>query len=106
MRNTLVILSAALAIGTMPAGAFAQSASTTVPKNGSCPSGFSVSGGTSCKSMNGRTAMPYVGGTCPSNWNRSGNYCVSYEKGAQGMVKDGGCPSGFSTSGGKYCVKN
>ena len=106
MRNTLIALSAALALGTMPNVAAAQSAGKVVDKKGSaCPSGFSTSG-SSCKSNGRATALPKVGSSCPSGFRSSGgNYCVSPD-GADATIKSGSCPSGYSTSNNKYCVKN
>ncbi len=100
MKKTFTIFAASvLAIGTAPA-AIAQSSSSEVSKNGSCPTGFKASG-SSCKSSS-KVALPKVG-SCPTGFKASGNYCVG-GKGDYAEIRDGSCPSGTKTSG-KYCVK-
>ncbi len=100
MKKTFTIFAAGiLAIGTAPA-AIAQSSSSEVAKDGSCPSGFSASG-SSCKSSS-KVAITRLG-SCPTGFKASGNYCVG-GKGDYAEVRDGSCPTGLKTSG-KYCVK-
>ena len=103
MRLKVAFLSAALALGTAPliiTPAAAQSSSSTVAKDGSCPKGFKQSG-SSCKSSS-KVAIVKIG-SCPTGFNASGNYCVG-DKGDEAMVRSGSCPSGMKASG-KYCVK-
>jgi hypothetical protein len=106
MRQTLITLSAALALGTMPAVVSAQSAGQVIDKIGtSYPKGFKSSG-SSCKATGRATALPKVNSSCPKGFQTSNNeYCVS-PSGAEATIKSGSCPSGFSTSNNKYCVKN
>lgn len=81
--------------------AFAQSSSTSVTKDGSCPSGFKASG-SSCKSSSGKVAIAKIG-SCPTGFKASSNYCVG-DKGDYAEVKSGSCSGGLKASG-KYCVK-
>lgn len=93
------IAAIALSVGTAPA-AFAQSSSSEVSKDGSCPKGFKASG-SSCKSSS-QVAIVKVG-SCPTGFKASANYCVG-DKGDYAEVRSGSCPSGLKASG-KYCVK-
>ena len=100
MRYLTILCAAALAIGTAP-GAYAQSSSSEVAKDGSCPTGFQ-SKGSSCVATGGKVALPRIG-SCPSGFKSSQNYCVG-ERGDYAEVRKGDCPTGLRTSG-KYCVR-
>ena len=103
MRIRIALLAAVLAIGTAPTlitPAAAQSSSSEVAKDGSCPKGFKASG-SSCKASN-QVAIVKVG-SCPTGFKASGNYCVG-GKDDYAEVRSGSCPSGLKASG-KYCVK-
>ena len=104
MRIRIALLSAALALGTAPVlitPAAAQSSSTEVAKDGSCPTGFKASGD-SCKSSSGKVAIVKIG-SCPTGFKASANYCVG-DKGDYAEVKSGSCKSPLKASG-KYCIK-
>jgi hypothetical protein len=108
MRTPFLILTAALALGTMPPAAMAQSSGKVIAKVGSsCPHGFSSSGSSKCVSNGSTVAIVKVGSSCPSGFSTSGsNYCVSKKSGAKAIVKSGSsCPSGMKSSGSRYCVK-
>lgn len=103
MRIKVAFISAVLALGTAPVlvtPAVAQSASSTVAKDGSCPKGFKQSG-SNCTSSS-QVAITKIG-SCPTGFKASGNYCVG-DKGDEAIVRSGSCPSGMKTSG-KYCIK-
>ena len=103
MRIRIAVLSAALALGTAPmlvTPAHAQSSSSEVSKDGSCPKGFKQSG-SSCKSSSS-VAITKIG-SCPTGFKASGNYCVG-DKGDYAEVKSGSCKAPLKASG-KYCVK-
>jgi hypothetical protein len=102
MKTLTIITAAALATsGLYVPAAFAQSSSSSVAKDGSCPSGFKASG-SSCKSSSGKVAIAKIG-SCPTGFKASSNYCVG-DKGDYAEVKSGSCPGGLKASG-KYCVK-
>lgn len=101
MRLSLLTLSFALAIGTAPAMVLAQSSSSEVERDGSCPSGFKSSG-SACKSSSGKVAIVKLG-SCPTGFKASAKYCVG-DRGDYAEVRSGSCPSGLKASG-KYCVK-
>lgn len=104
MRIRIALLTAMLVLGTAPvlvAPASAQSSSSEVSKDGSCPKGFKQSG-SSCKSSN-QVAITKIG-SCPTGFKASGNYCVG-DKGDYAEVKSGSCSSGLKASG-KYCIKS
>lgn len=97
------IIAAALTLGTAPifaAPASAQSSSSEVAKDGSCPKGFKQSGD-SCKSSS-KVAVIKLG-SCPTGFKAYGNYCVG-DKGDYAEVKSGSCSSGLKASG-KYCIR-
>ncbi|MEO0464675.1 MAG: hypothetical protein AAF127_16230 [Pseudomonadota bacterium] len=103
MRLRLTALAALLALGTAPvltAPAAAQSTSSEVAKDGSCPKGFKASG-SSCKSSS-YVAITKIG-SCPTGFKAYGNYCVG-DKGDYAEVKSGSCKSPLKASG-KYCIK-
>lgn len=75
-----------------------------LPKNGSCPSGYSTSGNYCNPGSNARFAIQKTG-SCPSGYSTSGNYCLAGSNARYAIPKSGSCPSGHSTSG-KYCLKN
>ncbi|GMN13731.1 hypothetical protein [Altererythrobacter sp. MTPC7] len=101
MKFLIPAFAAALAIGTMPQTAMAQSSGTEVDRDGSCPTGFK-SKGSSCVSTGGKVAITKIG-SCPSGFKSSAKYCVG-DSGDYAEVRDGDCPTGLKTSG-KYCVK-
>lgn len=103
MRIRIAVLTAALALGSVPViitPAMAQSSSSEVAKAGSCPEGFKQSG-SSCKSSS-QVAITKIG-SCPTGFKASGNYCVG-DKGDYAEVKSGSCKTGLKASG-KYCIK-
>jgi hypothetical protein len=77
-----------------------------MPKQGSCPSGYSQSGNyCSPSSSSARFAVPKVG-SCPSGYSQSGDYCLASGPNSRLAVpKVGSCPSGFSQSG-DYCLSS
>ncbi|QTD56095.1 hypothetical protein [Parasphingorhabdus cellanae] len=102
MKTFTMIAAAAIATSGLYAPlAFAQSSSTSVTKDGSCPTGFKASGG-NCKSSSGKVAIAKIG-SCPTGFKSSSNYCVG-DKGDYAEVKSGSCPGGLKASG-KYCIK-
>jgi hypothetical protein len=50
------------------------------------------------------TALP-KDGSCPNGYSSSGNYCVPGPNATHAVPKDGSCPNGYSSSG-NYCVAN
>ena len=103
MRIKVAFISAVLALGTAPVlvtPAAAQSASSSVAKDGSCPTGFKQSG-SNCVSSD-KVAITKIG-SCPTGFKASANYCVG-DKGDHAIVRSGSCPSGMKVSG-NYCVK-
>ncbi len=76
-----------------------------LPKQGSCPSGYSQSGNYCTPGSSARYAVPKVG-SCPSGYSQSGGYCLaSSNKSRLAIPKSGSCPSGFSQSG-DYCLSS
>ena len=73
-------------------------------KKGSCPSGYSTSGGYCNPNSGAHYAVPKVG-SCPSGYATSGGYCLGGQDVRQAVPKVGSCPSGYSTSG-AYCLKS
>ncbi|EAQ29286.1 hypothetical protein NAP1_00900 [Erythrobacter sp. NAP1] len=103
MFKPLIALSSAAIVALAPmtaAPAMAQSSSSSVPKDGSCPTGFKQSG-SNCTSSS-KVALPKIG-SCPTGFRASGNYCVG-DGDDYAEVRDGSCPSGLKASG-RYCVK-
>ncbi|MEM9501635.1 MAG: hypothetical protein AAF941_07285 [Pseudomonadota bacterium] len=103
MRIRIALLSAAIAVGTAPiivTPVAAQSSSSEVTKDGSCPKGFKASG-SSCKSSS-QVAIVKLG-SCPTGFKASANYCVG-DGDEYAEVRSGSCPSGLKASG-RYCVK-
>ena len=101
MKAILITASAlAMAVGPSPV-VFAQSSSSQVERDGSCPSGFKSSG-SSCKSSSGKVAITKLG-SCPKGFSASANFCVG-DKGDYAEVRSGSCPTGLKASG-NYCVK-
>jgi hypothetical protein len=81
--------------------AFSQQA---ISRNGSCTSGYNISGNY-CVATNGHLHAIERNGSCPSGYNTSGNYCVRNGEGNQAIHRNGSCPSGYNTSG-QYCVQS
>ena len=81
----------------------ADPAPQPLPKTGSCPSGYSTSGGYCAPSTNARFAVPKIG-SCPSGYSTSGDYCLAGKGARLAVPKSGPCPSGYSTSG-DYCLR-
>ncbi len=102
MNVRIIAIAGAMAIATTPSVSFAQSSSTSVPKDGSCPSGFKSSG-SNCVSTGGKPAITKVG-SCPSTFKSSGNYCVGTSSSSYAEVRSGSCSSGLKTAG-KDCIK-
>lgn len=103
MRIRIALLSAAIALGTAPmiiTPAAAQSSSSEVAKDGSCPKGFKASGSI-CKSSS-QVAIVKLG-SCPTGFKASANYCVG-DSDEYAEVRSGSCSTGLKASG-KYCVK-
>jgi hypothetical protein len=82
--------------------AFPSFGQEPVIKTGSCPSGYTTSGGYCVPGRNARPALPKIG-SCPSGYSTSGNYCLMGENGTPAILKVGSCPSGYTTSG-NYCL--
>jgi hypothetical protein len=72
-----------------------------VPKAGTCPSGYTISGSYCNPGRDARFAVQKIG-TCPSGYSTSGGYCLA---GRKAISKAGACPSGWSVSG-DYCLSN
>ena len=101
MKKIAIAATAALlAIGTMPTAALAQSSSSEVAKNGSCPTGFKASGSNCVSSSKVAIAKD---GSCPTGWRASSNYCTA-GSGEYAEMRSGSCPTGLKASG-KYCIK-
>ncbi len=75
-----------------------------LPKTGSCPSGYSQSGGYCNPGSSARFAVPKTG-ACPSGYSQSGAYCLAGSSARLAVPKTGSCPSGFSQSG-DYCLSH
>ncbi|MFI3215371.1 MAG: hypothetical protein QX192_01030 [Methylococcales bacterium] len=77
---------------------------------GSCPNGYSTTGGNYCAPNNhARFAILKIGNSCPSGYSTSGsNYCLASSDNSKIAIHKQGssCPSGYSTSGSVYCVSN
>jgi hypothetical protein len=73
-----------------------------LPKQGSCPSGYSSSGNFCSPMPNANFALPKQG-SCPSGYSSSGNYCLAMPNAKHALPKSGSCPSGYSSSG-DYCL--
>jgi hypothetical protein len=77
-----------------------------LPRTGSCPSGYSSSGGYCTPGSSARFAVPRNGGPCPSGYSSSGDYCLaSSDSSKLAVPKTGSCPSGFSSSG-AHCLSS
>ena len=75
-----------------------------IPKDGTCPSGYSAQGNMCVPNANARPAIP-KDGTCPSGWSAQGKYCVANTANPKNVIpKNGPCPSGYSAQG-NYCVQ-
>ena len=81
-----------------------------VKSGGSCPTGYSVSGGSYCSPVrNARFAIIRIGSSCPSGYIASGrNYCLAASDNAKTAIhKEGSsCPNGYITSASNYCLSN
>ena len=101
MRRSLLPL--ALILLSAPARAEPPPA-LPVPRLGSCPSGYGVSGGY-CAPRPGAgyaVARPR-GASCPSGYGVSGDYCLARDGARLAVPRSGSCPSGYGTSG-DYCL--
>ncbi|MEE4201461.1 hypothetical protein [Erythrobacter sp.] len=102
MRLLIAGVSATIALASSPfiiAPLAAQSASSSVAKDGSCPTGFKASG-SNCISDD-KVALPKLG-SCPTGFRASARYCVA-DEGKYAEIRNGSCPTGLKTSG-RYCV--
>lgn len=80
-------------------------AQQSLPKLGTCPSGYSASG---LYCMPGRTARPALEriGPYPSGYVSSGAYCLAGSQARPALPKRGAsCPTGWSSSS-AYCLQN
>ena len=78
---------------------------TPIPKDGSCPSGYSSEGKFCVPSSGARFAIS-KNGSCPSRYGSQGNYCVADSNARFAMMKGiGSCPSGYASEG-NYCVSS
>jgi hypothetical protein len=88
--------------------ALAQQPVRPLPRLGSCPLGYTGSGGY-CVPASGRSrgAIEKSGGSCPLGFSSSGNYCLSNPGSSREAIQKTGnsCPLGWSSSG-HYCVKS
>ena len=76
---------------------------TPIPKDGSCPSGYSSQGNFCTPSSGARFAIAKQG-SCPSGYGSQGNYCVADSNARYAIPKgSGNCPSGYGSQG-NYCV--
>ena len=75
-----------------------------LPKQGSCPSGYSQSGNYCNPGTNANYAV-LKEGSCPSGYSQSGNYCLAGSNAKLAVPKRGSCPSGYSQSG-DYCLSS
>ena len=102
VRRKLVFL---LSFGSLAFNAVAcELMAVPLPKQGSCPSGFSTSGNYCTPGSNAHFAVAKVG-SCPSGYSTSGNYCLASNNARHAVPKVGSCPSGYSTSG-DYCLSS
>ena len=80
-------------------------APTPIPKDGSCPSGYSSQGNFCVPGSGARFAIAKHG-SCPSGYGSQGNYCVADSHARYAMLKgSGSCPSGYGSQG-NYCVSS
>lgn len=78
---------------------------TPLPKNGTCPSGYS-SQTSFCVPGSGARFTIEKQGSCPSGYGSQGNYCVADSSARFAMLKgSGSCPSGYGSQG-NYCVSS
>ncbi|MEQ1558107.1 MAG: hypothetical protein ABL933_04095 [Methyloglobulus sp.] len=73
-----------------------------LPKTGSCPAGYSTSGGYCKPTQRARFAVEKHGG-CPAGYSPSGGFCLAGRSARIAVVKSGVCPAGWQTSG-NYCL--
>ena len=100
----------ALASGALLAGsALAQQPVRPLPKVGSCPLGYTSTGGYCVPSSGGNTrgAIEKTGNSCPLGFYSSGNYCLSGPSNDREAIQKTGksCPLGWFSSG-SYCLKS
>ena len=86
------------------AASFGTPSAQPLPKQGSCPSGYSQSGDYCNPGSGARYAVLKVG-SCPSGYSQSGNYCLAGSDARLAIPKRGSCPSGYSQSG-DYCLSS
>lgn len=88
----------------IPAAAKADPPAQPLPRTGSCPSGYGVSGGYCSPFAGARHAVPRPpGGSCASGYSASGAYCLAFPGARLDVPRTGSCPSGFSASG-SFCL--
>ncbi len=83
--------------------AWAAPPASTLPKVGSCPTGYSSSNEYCVPGSSARYAV-LKKGSCPSGYSSSNEYCVAVSDTSKTAIpKSGSCPSGCSSSN-DYCL--
>jgi hypothetical protein len=93
-----------VAVSMLATSAVASPPAQPLPKQGSCPSGYSQSGSYCNPGSNARYAL-LKQGSCPSGYSQSGDYCLAGSNARLAVPKQGSCPSGYSQSG-NYCLSS
>ena len=101
MRTLMLVMSALCLSGLAMAS---SPPAQPLPKQGSCPSGYSQSGNYCNPGSNARYAV-LKEGSCPSGYSQSGNFCLAGPNARLAVPKRGSCPSGYSQSG-DYCLSS
>jgi hypothetical protein len=70
-----------------------------IPRNGTCPSGYSPHG-EMCVPRPGSKPVILKNGNCPPGWSPQGNYCIAQSNNPKMVVpKNGVCPPGYASIG-------
>ncbi|MFO1152622.1 MAG: hypothetical protein U1E42_02995 [Rhodospirillales bacterium] len=84
-------------------GVSAEPDARPLPRTGTCPAGYYVSGAYCVPTRGARFALPRQG-TCPGGYMNSGDYCLATPGSRYAVPKEKGtCPGGYYASG-DYCL--